>query len=150
MKTSIFCLAVLIIAMTACEKNPSENEQLTHPLKLSETITNGSWIISSMIDSGKNETHHFSGYNFFFGGNGILTATNGQKSYKATWSITSGKNSDDGSNDLHFNIFFDAYGDWEELNDDWDILSESDNKIELIDISGGNGGTDFLTFSKKP
>lgn len=149
MKTSILCLVVLITGITACERISPENEQFTDPIKVSEMITNGSWIISSMIDSGKDETHHFSGYNFYFGSNGILTATNGQKSYQATWSITSGKSGDDGSDDLDFNIFFDASGDWEELNDDWDILSQSDNKIELIDVSGGNGGTDFLTFSKK-
>jgi hypothetical protein len=38
--------------------------------------------------------------------------------------------------------------DFEDLNDDWDIISRSSTKIELIDISGGNGGTDYLTFEK--
>ncbi len=39
--------------------------------------------------------------------------------------------------------------DFEELSDDWDIISHSSTKIELIDISGGNGGTDYLTFEKQ-
>lgn len=38
--------------------------------------------------------------------------------------------------------------DFEELTDDWDIISQTSSKIELIDISGGNGGTDYLTFQK--
>ena len=41
------------------------------------------------------------------------------------------------------------FNDFEDLNDDWDIISQSSSKIELIDISGGNGGTDYLTFEKK-
>jgi hypothetical protein len=36
--------------------------------------------------------------------------------------------------------------DFEDLNDDWDIISHSPTKIELKDVSGGNGGTDYLTF----
>jgi hypothetical protein len=36
----------------------------------------------------------------------------------------------------------------DDLSDDWDILSYSATKIELIDVSGGNGGTDYLTFEK--
>ena len=37
---------------------------------------------------------------------------------------------------------------FEELNDDWDVVSQSATKIELIDVSGGNGGTDYLTFER--
>lgn len=36
----------------------------------------------------------------------------------------------------------------DELTDDWDIISYSATKIQLIDVSGGNGGTDYLTFEK--
>jgi hypothetical protein len=35
------------------------------------------------------------------------------------------------------------------LNDDWDILELNNSVIKLIDISGGNGGTDYLTFERK-
>lgn len=34
------------------------------------------------------------------------------------------------------------------LSDDWDVLERTDTKIRLIDVSGGNGGTDYLTFEK--
>lgn len=36
----------------------------------------------------------------------------------------------------------------DELTDDWDIISYTDTKIQLVDVSGGNGGTDYLTFEK--
>jgi len=50
--------------------------------------------------------------------------------------------------DLDFNIFFASPPDFEDLSDDWDFISHTSTKIELIDMSGGNGGTDYLTFEK--
>ena len=49
-----------------------------------------------------------------------------------------------------FNLFFSVpdSSDFEDLNDDWDIISVTSSKVELIDISGGNGGTDYLTFER--
>ena len=35
-----------------------------------------------------------------------------------------------------------------DLSDDWDVINITDSKIELIDVSGGNGGTDYLTFER--
>ena len=35
-----------------------------------------------------------------------------------------------------------------DLSDDWDIVERTDTKIRLQDVSGGNGGTDYLTFEK--
>ena len=35
-----------------------------------------------------------------------------------------------------------------EISDDWNVIERTDTKIKLQDISGGNGGTDYLTFEK--
>ena len=48
----------------------------------------------------------------------------------------------------YFNLYFDLTNDFEDLNDDWDFISQSANKIELLDVSGGSGETDYLTFEK--
>ena len=53
----------------------------------------------------------------------------------------------DGKGKVKFNISFSSPPDFEELSDDWDILSFSNNTIELIDESG-DGSTDMLTFEK--
>jgi hypothetical protein len=57
-------------------------------------------------------------------------------------------NDDSPSNDLDFNIGFTAPANFADLTDDWDIVTYSDTTISLIDISGGNGGTDTLVFTK--
>jgi hypothetical protein len=52
------------------------------------------------------------------------------------------------SGDIDFNIFFASPVDFSELSEDWDIITNSSSKIELIHVSGGNGDTDLLTFEK--
>src|SRR5690606_23235388 len=39
---------------------------------------------------------------------------------------------------------------FEDLNDDWDLISFDTQIIKLIDVSGGNGGTDYLNFGRNP
>jgi len=34
------------------------------------------------------------------------------------------------------------------LSDNWDVLEKNDKNIRFIDVSGGNGGTDYLTIEK--
>ncbi len=52
------------------------------------------------------------------------------------------------SGDIDFNIFFASPADFADLSEDWDIISHSASKIELKHVSGGDGGTDLLTFEK--
>ena len=108
----------------------------------------GGWRITSFVDSGKDETSHFSGYTFTFGSNGILTSTNGSITHAGTWNITDSNSNDDSPEDLDFNIAFNNSNDFEDLTEDWQIVSQSSTRIELIHISGGNGGTDNLIFEK--
>ncbi len=102
------------------------------------------------FDSDKVETDNFTGYIFTFNDNGALVAVKDSTTITGTWSVTDSNSSDDdgGSSDVDLNIFFASPPDFEELSDDWDIISVSNSKIELTDVSGGNGGTDFLTFEK--
>ena len=130
---------------------PNNNSQQI--AEIENDIQSGTWRITSFIDSGQNETSDFSGYDFSFNSDGSLVATNGTNTQTGTWSITDDDSSDDDSSsddDIDFNIFFPVpdTNNFEDLNDDWDIVTATSTRIELIDISGGNGGTDMLTFEK--
>ena len=143
----IVALLAVTIGTTSCTKDDSlTDSQILEEIQ--SNVKTGTWMITKFIDSGTDETIHFQGYNFTFGSNGVLTASNGASSYDGTWSITDSNSSDDSPDDLDFNIFFNLTNDFEDLNDDWDIIARSPTKIELRDVSGGNGGTDYLTFEK--
>jgi hypothetical protein len=119
--------------------------------EITDNAKNGTWIVTLYEDDGNNETNHFTGYMFTFGNNNVLTATNGANTYTGSWSITNSSSSDDddnGSSDIDFNIGFATPATFEDLTDDWDIVEINDNIMKLVDVSGGNGGTDYLTFEK--
>ncbi|MFD0964256.1 hypothetical protein [Pseudofulvibacter geojedonensis] len=76
--------------------------------------------------------------------NGTITASNGAVTYNGIWSITNSSS----LSSVDFNINFNLTNEFEDLNDDWDFITNTVTKIELIDVSGGNGSTDYLTFEK--
>jgi hypothetical protein len=141
-----------VASMCSNDDDNSSNNNTQDPTLVVNTVTNGTWRITFYEDDGQNETNHFSGYNFTFGASNVLTATNGTNTYTGVWSVTSSDDSNDdnpSNSDLDFNIFFSSPALFnDELSDDWDIVSYTSTKIELVDVSGGNGGTDYLTFEK--
>lgn len=153
---SIVLLLAISFTFISCNSD-DDSDSNNNQNSVDETIAiaqTGTWRITSFIDSGDDETSDFNGYVFTFNENGSLVADNGSVTVTGTWSVTddSSSSGDDDSNtdDNDFNIFFPVpeSNDFEDLNDDWDIVSVSSSVISLIDVSGGNGGTDTLVFEQ--
>jgi hypothetical protein len=144
---ALFCLFMLNVAsMCSSDDNSSS---LSNPTPVIDIVTQGTWRITSYVDSGTNETNHFTGYNFTFGPSNAIIAENVTNTYLGTsWSIVTDNSNDDNTTDLDFIIIFPSPIDFEELTDDWEIVSYTATTISLIDVSGGNGGTDTLVFTK--
>ena len=143
---TIICTLLFCFLITSCNSDDDNNDvNDTLQSTVENNIQSGTWRITEFIDSGIDETNDFSGYNFTFNGAGKLSASNGTNSFEGTWNISS-----DGAdlNDLELNIVFNLMNDFDDLTDDWDFISQTSNKIELIDISGGGEPDDLLTFEK--
>ena len=156
MFNGLMLLGISFIIMGCPQKDDddSSGDDDGNSQNLEQLAEGGDWEVTYFFDSDTDETNDFNGYTFSFNDNGTLIADNGTNTVEGTWSISDDSNSsddDDGSSDdLDFNIFFNVSqaSDFEDLNDDWDIILVNSNKIELIDVSGGNGGTDYLTFER--
>lgn len=135
----------------ACDKNETDSEITSADLEtIKSTLASGQWRVSYYFDSDKDETSDYVGYAFSFNADGVLSATDGNGSLSGAWSVTDSNSSDDSNDesDIDFNIIFNGSALFDELSDDWDIVKYSDTKIELFDVSGGDGTTDYLTFEK--
>jgi hypothetical protein len=140
MKTGNYLwIALLAFAATiaSCKNDDNNSSPST-----SSIITQGSWRVTLYSDSGNNETSHFAGYAFTFNSNGTVTAVNSGTTVTGTYS--------DGNDDSQAKLVltFSSPPDFQDISDDWHVIQKSSSKIELEDVSGGNGGTDLLTFEK--
>ncbi len=145
-------LAVAALGMASCsesENNNSNNMQVVAAVR--EAVSTGTWRVSYHFDE-TDETADYINHVFTFNSaNNTVTVVRGDLTYTGTFSVTS-SGSDDNSltPDVDFNLGFvaPATADLIDLTDDWDVATYSNTEIELIDISGGNGTTELLTFTK--
>lgn len=151
--TGFIVMLSLVLMSTTCS---TDDDGITNNNTLQiQSIVNiaqsGTWKITYFFDTDEEETSNYNDYDFIFASDGNLTASNLSSTITGNWSVTDDSNSSNDSNeddDIDFNISFSSPAIFQELTDDWDIVSVTETTIELIDISGGNGGTDYLTFEK--
>lgn len=140
-----FCLmmtAVLVFSFVSCNDD-DDDPVVIQPPSVSNLITSGAWRITFYQEGDNDETANFAGYNFTFGTDNTLTATNGTNIYTGGWSF---EDDDSGSDD--FNLFFASPDNFQELTEDWDILESTATKLKLKHTSGGDGSIDYVTFEK--
>ena len=124
----------ILVGFSSCKKDDSTTPSTSGMIQ-------GLWKVTSYIDSGNNETNHYTGYSFEFKSGGVVTATKSGSTISGTWST----GSDDSQSKLYLTF---STAPFIELNDDWHIMQQTSAIIKLEDVSGGNGGTDNLTFEK--
>ena len=145
MRTSFFILAMSFLtslALISCNKDDDNSNNNNNNNSNTTMLKSGTWKVTNFNEDGKDETYYFTGYSFDFQDNNVVTATSGTSVITGTW----GFRNDSGK--TKFDLNFGNVNKFEELNEDWEVLSQSDTKIELKHVSGGNGGTDFLRFEK--
>ncbi|PVW13400.1 hypothetical protein DDV96_13625 [Marixanthomonas spongiae] len=113
--------------------------------ELENVLVDGQWSVGSYIDDGNDETADYNGYVFTFNADGTATAANNNDTVNGTWDVQPS-----GSGlDLVLNFEIASEDDpFDDLNDDWDVEQFTAIQVDLKDVSGGNGGTDLLTFVK--
>lgn len=142
---SILPIALFIVTLTSCNKSKTQNN-------IQDDIQQGTWVVSSYIDNGNDETMDFTAFRFTFNQDGSLQVmdllSSSTNQFAGQWSITDSNSNDDSIDDLDFNVTFNVGNKLDDLTDDWDIVSQSETEIKLVDVSGGNGGADYVTFTK--
>ncbi len=129
------------------ERNPNGGGGGGNTTEFTDNLTNSVWYVNLLEDDGNNETCDYVAYEFKFNANETVTATSTNNTVNGTWTVT---NSSSGI-DLVLNFEITGSNDpFDDLNDDWDVTSFDAQNVKLIDVSGGNGGTDYLNFGRNP
>jgi hypothetical protein len=144
---NLFFIILMSVMLFSCEQDDNSQNNSSGNTNISQQDLNGNWRITYFAEDGKDETFYFSGYTFTFSNN-VVAATKGGTVVNGVYSLSGSSSSSGSISGSKFILTFPETDPWEELNEDWDILEKSANKIKLKHISGGNGGTDDLVFEK--
>jgi hypothetical protein len=144
----VMAMLFVLTTFSMCSDDDNPSSSNNNSADVINIVNNGTWRVTYFYDTDHEETSSFNGYKFTFGANNVLTASNVTNNYTGTWSVTDSNSNDDSISDLDFNIAFSSPAQFEELTDDWEIIEKSTTVLKLKDVSGGNGGTDYLTFTK--
>lgn len=138
--SSILLLNLASTCSSDDDSNPSSSQLI---IQTQNSIVSGSWRVTLFSEDGVVQTSNYNGYNFTFNANATVEATNGTTVRTGTW--TTG--TDDSTPKLIL-TFTATTGPFEEISEDWRIVSVSASRIELRHVSGGDGSIDLLTFEK--
>jgi hypothetical protein len=137
-----FLFTISFFLLISCKRESNVTQT-----SVENSLIDSNWSISFYQDSDEDQTSNYQGYIFYFGEDNVLRAEKNGILETGTWSISDSNSDDDSIDGLHLNIVL--YGDpLSDLTDDWDIQTYNNKNIKLIDVSGGNGGTDIVIFDK--
>lgn len=143
-----FALVILTMGLFfSCDNDSNEvDEEITAAdmSKIKSTVETGEWKITSYLDSESDETSEFVDYVFSFNNDGTLGVANGDVSVSGAWSLED----DDSEDNVDLNIFFATPPLFEEITEDWVIITYSSTKIELKNLDDSDDSFDYLTFEK--
>ncbi len=147
---NVIAVCLAFAGLIACSDDDAKVNVNGNATAVSNNLKSGTWKISNYVEDTNDETANFEGYDFTFGPNNVLTATNGTNTYTGTWSVYDDDSSSDDSfdSDIDVNISFITPDEFAGLSDDWDVAARSGTELQLIDVSDDDEGTDYLTFQK--
>ncbi|MFM2360788.1 MAG: hypothetical protein RLY16_2781 [Bacteroidota bacterium] len=140
MKRIFLLFFILSTVLLSCKKDSNSSGITT--ANVTATVATGSWRVTYYWDTDHEETSNFTNYTFVFSGNGTVTATKDATVVNGTWTTRN----DDST--IKLVLAFTTSANFIKISEDWQVVERTDTKIKLQDVSGGNGGTDYLTFEK--
>ena len=139
--SGIVMIVIFASLFISCKKDDdSSNSGST--FNTSTIITQGVWKISLFKDNNVDETSNYTGYQFTFTGGGSAVAISGSLVTNGTWSTLN----DNSQNKLE--LKFGTTPPLDEISEDWHVVAASSTTLQMEHVSGGNGGTDYLTIQK--
>lgn len=144
MKKIIFALTCLSVILISCTKTSDDNSPTLSPASVNSTVTSGTWRVTLLNKNGTDKTTNFNGFKFMFAAGGSLAGANDILSVSGTWSTRV----DNSKVKLTINFPSPSVSAFLDLNEDWEVTGRTDIQVTMQHISGGGGGTDYLTIQK--
>jgi uncharacterized protein (UPF0216 family) len=110
---------------------------------ISSIIVEGLWIVAEYTQDDVNKTQNYDGFHLDFNTDGNVIAVKGTDEVNGTWSVITDSGVD------YLVLDFSTMVPFDEFNEDWEIFEFSETKLELRNVSGGDGSISKLVFERK-
>lgn len=134
---------ITLLLASACNK---DNDTLDPSVQnLTNTLVADTWRVSYFVDGDDgDETNKFNGYTFTYCRCGTVTATRNGTNYTGSWYTRLD------NKQLEMELDFDDNDNpLDELDEDWDVIEITENRIRLQDLDDdGDNDDEFLTFER--
>lgn len=136
-------LLFTIIAFASCSSDDDSGDANTTDFEQIETILpQGDWEVSKFMDDETDSTNDFESFVFTFDEDGTVVAQNDLFTENGTWAYDNSSSTEE-----ELVLQFSQTTPFNRINDDWEILSVSNSKVELSNINSEDN-LQLLTFTK--
>nr|WP_315143339.1 hypothetical protein [uncultured Flavobacterium sp.] len=139
--------ALLFATLYACDCGDESPTTIYSSSKINTIVTGTVWKVSQYSEANTDKTSNYNGYTFSFTDT-VLTASNGNQTATANWSVTDSNPTADLISDLNFTLDFSAPELFSVWSADWQILQKSSTQIKLKNENSSTGAIRYLTFAK--
>lgn len=143
MKKLLLLFSVLIMA--SCSSDDDAGDVVTNEFeRISSVLPQGTWKVTTLIDGNENHTASFESFIFTFNEEGSVIAENDLYSETGIWAYRT--TAQEGEQLV---LAFNEVIPFDEINDDWKIVSVTNTKVELSDVDDNDlDDLDILVFTK--
>lgn len=137
-------LILSIVTFISCSSDDDAGDVITNEFeRITSVLSEGTWEVTKLIDDNDDRTIAFESFTFTFNQDGTVVSETDLFSETGTWFYKS--TSQDGEQLV---LEFSDITPFDEISDDWEIVSLTNSQVELTDTGDTQGDTDFLVFTK--
>ena len=130
-----------LVLQRVCDDNANDGDVS----EIRNIMMGGDWVVASYVEADMDSTVDYNGYSVQFMAEYQISVLEGGEAFgMGLWRVL--RNSDQ---ELKVYLNFGDSMPFDELTDDWTFVSITDTRIELKDISGGDGSISTLVFEKQ-
>lgn len=131
--------------MASCSSDDDAGDVVTNEFeRISSVLPQGTWKVTTLIDGNENHTAAFESFIFTFNEEGSVIAENDLYSETGIWAYRT--TAQEGEQLV---LAFNEVIPFDEINDDWKIVSVTNTKVELSDDDDNDlDDLDILVFTK--
>jgi|26BtaG_2_1085354.scaffolds.fasta_scaffold00062_14 hypothetical protein len=142
MKKLILLFSVIILA--SCSSDDDAGDVITNEFeRISSVLPQGTWKVTTLIDGNEDHTEAFESFIFTFDEDGTVVSQTDLFSEIGIWAYKS--TSQQGEQLI---LEFNDVTPFDQINDDWKIVSVTNSQVELSDVGDIPENTDLLVFTK--